>query len=180
MNKLALGLMLLPALAACSAGSGEGSWVGDYVTRSDFESVVGWGGDAASLTKERAHSGMYSVKVDAGREYGQTFDVSVGQAAVHPLKGLELNAWALLLGPQATASVVLQIVDTSNNGFRVVHTEQLNLADQIKNYKEWKPVTQRFTLPPNLQPDYRLRIYLWRNTATEPAYLDDLSVKALE
>ena len=168
-------------LAACSSDPGRGQWVGDYVTTNNFESVLGWGADAGTLTKDHAHSGRFAVRVDAGHEYGQTFDLPLDQASVHVLKSVRLEAWVFLPSAQANAAVVLQIVNTANNGFRVVHSEQLDLLGQVKNYQQWQPVRHDFALPASsLRPDYHLRVFLWRSNSPEPVYLDDISLKALE
>jgi hypothetical protein len=178
----ATGLALLGsvALGACSSDPGRGEWVGDYITTNNFESVLGWGAQAPTLSKEHAHSGRFAVRVDANNEYGQTFDVSLAEASVHPLKGVRLDAWVYLPSTQATGALVLQILDTANNGMRVVHSEQLDLAKQVRAAKEWTPVQHDFVLPAALAPGYRLRVYLWRSNSPEPVYLDDISLKALE
>jgi len=167
-------------LAGCSTDPGRGKWVGDYVTTNNFESVAGWGADASTLTKEHTHSGQFAVRVDADHEYGQTFDLPLNQASVHALKGVELEAWAYLPSAQASGALVLQIIDAAGADSRVVHSEQVELLNEVKEYKEWTKVRHVFNLPDALSPDYHLRIFLWRSGSKEPVYIDDISIKALE
>ncbi len=173
-----LAQLSLIVLAACSSDSGK--WVGDYVTTNDFESVLGWGADTNTLTKEHAHSGRFAVRTDADHEYGLTFDLPLKQASEHGLKGVTMEAWVYLPSAQANAALVLQIIDPATNELRVVHSEQVDLLAQVKSYKEWTEVQHTFRLPPGLSPDYHLRLFLWRSSSPEPVYLDDLQVKALE
>jgi hypothetical protein len=154
--------------------------VGDYVTTNNFESVLGWGADAGSLTQEHAHSGRFAVWVDANHEYSHTFRLPLGQASMHTLKAVEVEAWVYLPSARAAGAVSLQIVDPANNGLRMVHTEQLDLLSQVTEYRKWTLVRHTFVLPDSLSPAYELRVFLWRNNSPEPVYLDDMSIKALE
>ncbi|MBC8082019.1 MAG: carbohydrate binding domain-containing protein [Hymenobacter sp.] len=169
---------MLGLLSACSSGPGQGQWVGDYITTNDFESVLGWGADAVSLTLDHAHSGRHAVQVGPGHEYGLTYNLPLGQASVHQLTGVEMEAWVYVPSAQASGALALQIIDASNG--KVTHAEYFTLTEQVQEYGEWRPVRKRFMLPTGLSNDLHLRMYLWRNNSPEAVYLDDLRVKALE
>ncbi|HEX8425819.1 carbohydrate binding domain-containing protein [Hymenobacter sp.] len=173
-----LALCAIAVLTSCSSHSDQGKWIGDYVTVNDFESVLGWGSDASSLTRDHAHSGRYAVQVGPEHEYGLTYDLPLSQASVHQLRGVEVEAWVYLPSSQASAMLALQIIDAGSG--KAVHTEYLPLTEQVQEYKEWRPVHKRFILPVGLSNDFHLRMYLWRNNSPETVYLDDLNVKALE
>ena len=164
-------------LAACSGKAGQ--WVGDYVTTNDFESVVGWSTDAGSLTKDHAHSGQYAVQVNQDREYGLTFDVPLAAASVHALRGIRVEAWAYLPGPQADAWLNVQIAPPQSPDAPVFR-DGLRLLDQVHDYQKWTRVEKEFAFPANLTGDDHLRLFLWRGGSPVPVYLDDIKVRALE
>ena len=165
-------------LAACSSGE-EGNWVGDYVTVNDFEALRGWGIDGNSLTRDHAHSGQYATFVSPEREYSLTFDLPLNQASVHTLKGVTVEAWVYLPSPQAAASLEVQVQlpgAENHQGF----AGSIKLTDQVKEGAKWTRVRQEFAFPAGLPGEAHLRIFLWRNASSQPVYLDDLKVKALE
>ena len=165
-------------LAACSSGE-AGNWVGDYVTVNDFEALRGWGVDVNSLTRDHAHSGQYATFVSPEREYGLTYDLPLNQASVHALRGVAVEAWVYLPSPQAAASLEVQVQlpgAENRQGF----AGSLKLTDQVKEGAKWTRVRQEFAFPAGLPGEAHLRIFLWRNASSQPVYLDDLKVKALE
>lgn len=169
---------LLCFVAACS-GSDAGHWVGDYVTDNDFEAMRGWLPDAASLTRDHAHSGQFATYVGPEREYGLTFDLPLRDASVHTLKGVAVEAWVYLPTPEAAASLEIQ-VPLAGPDSRMGFAGSIKLAEQVKETAKWTRVRQEFAFPAGLPADAHLRIFLWRNATQATAYLDDLRVKALE
>jgi hypothetical protein len=169
---------LLAAVAACS-GSDSGTWVGDYVTVNDFEAVRGWSPDGNALTRDHAHSGQYAIFVSPEREFSLTYDLLLGEASVHSLRGVAVEAWAYLPSPQAAASLEVQVRlpgEENKMGF----AGSLALPDQVKEAGKWTRVRQEFAFPAGLPYDAHLRIFMWRKGAQGTVYLDDLRVKALE
>ncbi|MDO7847952.1 hypothetical protein Q5H92_16420 [Hymenobacter sp. M29] len=171
-------LLAAGLLAAACSGSDGGKWVGDYVTVNDFEAVRGWS-DASALTRDHAHSGQYATYVDPGREYGITYDLPLGEASVHTLKGVAVEAWAYLPSPQAKATLEVQ-VPLPGEGNRMGFADRLVLAEQVTEGGKWMRVRKEFAFPAGLPAEAHLRIFLWRGGSAETAYLDDLKVKALE
>ena len=177
------GVAGLALLAACTAHDEAGSWIGDIVTANDYEAVAGWVPGATSLTRDHAHSGRYAYHVDAAHEWGVTFQTPLGQASVHTLRGLEIDAWAYAQNVQGDATASLQVevwAHGPGQDPQPLYREGLALTPQLPDSCKWTRVNGRFFLPANLPFDASLRIFLWRNSSTKPVYLDDIRVKALE
>ncbi|MBF9223736.1 hypothetical protein [Hymenobacter ruricola] len=173
----------LALLAACSSHDDAGDWIGDVVTANDYEAVMGWVPGATSITRDHAHSGRYADRVDAAHEWGVTFQAPLGQASVHALRGLDIEAWAYAkeVQPAATASLQVEVwAHGPGQDPAPLFSGSMPLAAQLQDSCVWTKVNSRFTLPPSMPYDANLRIFLWRSTAKKAAYLDDIRVKALE
>ena len=104
------GAAALALLAACTSHDEQAAtWIGDLVTANDYEAVAGWVPGATSLTRDHAHSGRYADHVDAAHEWGVTFQLPLGQASVHTLRGLDVEAWAYARNVQGPATASLQV-----------------------------------------------------------------------
>jgi non-ribosomal peptide synthetase component F len=175
------GCAVLLASAACSGNPADGQWVGDDVTRNDFEAVAGWGGaDRSTLTRDHAHSGRYAVLVDSGHENGLMFDLPLYEASVHSLTAVEVEAWVYLPSDKADARLQLELVADGPEPRAVLHQEEMPLLPQVSDFKKWTLVHQLFQLPQGQPGNAHLRLYLKRGNSTEPVYLDDIRVKARE
>ena len=169
-------------LAACSAAP-EGKWIGDIVTANDYEAAAGWVPGATSVTRDHAHSGRFADHVDATHNYGLTYQSIMAEASVHPLRGLDLEAWAYVAGPPPQTPAVVQVQVWAHGPGQdpaPLFSEGLALAALVPDSSKWTRVRQRFQLPPNLPYDANLRIFLAGNGCRRPVYLDDIRVKALE
>ena len=175
---LYIGLAL--SLGACSSSESSDAVAGDYFTRNDFESLVGWLPDATALTKEHAHSGSYATLVNQDREFGLTYNAKLGDVSPHKLRGIEIEAWFYLSDDQAgEAQLGVQVVDPQQDN-KLVFSDGIKLAEQVKEYKVWTKVSKQIMLPDNINYDQNLKVFLWRGNATSPVYMDDLTIKALE
>ncbi len=161
-------------LASCS-GKGDAVATGTVVTRNDFESVLGWNGTAdASVTTERAHSGKYAVRVGPQNEFGCTYTQSLGRMSVAKIKTVTVSAWVWVPSAQATSSLVVAIARSPELNTPVFYgTIPLTTA---KGFKDWRQVSQTFTLPDSVRDTNQLKCYLWRAGATENVYADDISL----
>lgn len=169
----------LMGLAACGGDPRAGQYVGDIITATDFEQLAGWGGtDLQALTRQQAHSGRTATFVGPGREFSLTYHLPLGQASVHTIKAVELDAWVYLPSDKANAVLAVQVQQAP--GGVALYDEQLRLLDQVHKFGSWQQVHKVFVLPWNLPGDAELRIFLWRSASPEPVYLDDLTVKARE
>ena len=174
--------VLLAGSAACSpANPADGNWIGDEVTRNDFEAVAGWGGaDRSTLTRDHAHSGRYAVVVDANHETGLTFDLPLYEASVHSLAAVEVDAWVYLPHGQADASLQVETVAEGPEPHAVLHSEQLPLLSAVAEFKKWTPVHHIFRLPGSPPNGTHVRLFLKRGSNPAPVYLDDIRVRARE
>jgi hypothetical protein len=175
----ALAVVLAAGTLAGCADSDAGHWVGDYVTANDFEAVRGWTPDASGLTRDHAHSGQYATFAGPGHDYGLTYDLPLGDASVHTLKGVAVEAWVYLPHPQDAASLEVQVALPGGEN-RLGFAGSLKLPEQVSEGAKWTRVRQEFAFPAGLPGEAHLRIFLWRNNSQETVYLDDLRVKALE
>ena len=175
------GAALLGGLVACAGNPADGQWIGDDVTRNDFEAVAGWGGaDRNSLSRDHAHSGRYAVVVDAGHETGLMFDLPLYEASVHTLVAIEVEAWVYLPNEQADARLAVELVAEGAAPGAIISHEELPLRGQVSESKHWTRVQHIFQLPAGQPGGTHLRLFLKRGSSTEPVYLDDIRVKARE
>ncbi len=172
-------LPILLSLAGCG-DSKSGRWVGDYVTRTDFEALRGWGAPAGALTRDHAHSGQYAAFVSPDREYSLTFDLPLHEASVHHIRGLEVEAWVYMGKLPGAATLEVQVRPPGDEDQPLLYSDRLVLTEQVPDAARWTQVRKTFTLPAQLPGEAHLRVFLWRNGSPEPAYLDDLQIKALE
>ena len=176
-----LSLAALSLLGACHSDPAQGQYVGDSITRTDFDDLLGWGADPAALTREHAHSGRFATFVGPGRDYSLTYRLPLGQASVHTVRAVEIDAWVYLPSSSAAASLNVQLGRAgAGSDAPPLYAEQLNLLDQVHEFGKWVPVHRTFVLPEGAPGESELRIFLWRQSSPEPVYLDDLHVKARE
>lgn len=150
----------------------------DIITSNDFESVFGWIPNNETLTRERSHSGHYSIKVDDKHEFSLGFDRELGQIDPRKLKKIKLEAWAFLPSKNASAMLGLQVMDPATG--QVVMSDGIPLVEAVEADKQWVPISKEVTLVDSIAPTNHLKVFLWRNSATEPAFLDDLRITILE
>jgi hypothetical protein len=171
----------LAGLTACSGDPRAGQYVGDIITAIDFEQLAGWGStDLTALTQQQAHSGRMATFVGPGREFSLTYHLPLGQASVHTLKAVEVDAWVYLPSGKADALLAIQVQHAPVDSGAILYDAQLRLLDQVHAFGSWQRVHKVFILPWDLPGDAELRIFLWRSASAEPVYLDDLTVKARE
>ncbi|HLK98725.1 MAG TPA: carbohydrate binding domain-containing protein [Hymenobacter sp.] len=170
--------MVFLVLFSCSSNEKESSAI---LASNDFDSLAGWTGGIAipSLTRERAHSGKYSVKVDpTGSEYSNGYSGQLKELSDNKLKKINISAWVYLPDGNASAVLVTQIIDPSNN--KTLLWEALNFTKEIKTFNKWVKVEQEVTLPDNISYNSVLNVYMWRATSTKPVFMDDLIISKVE
>ncbi|QJX46931.1 hypothetical protein HMJ29_08290 [Hymenobacter taeanensis] len=174
MKKL-LFVTALAGLAACSS-DGTSSYQRlsgpNVLTDTSFEEVYGWGIDPATLTRERAHSGMYSMRVDPAHEYSMTYSVVIGQMSPRKVKKIKLSAWVFLPSENTKAILGVQIVDP-DQGYKEVFGDGVKM-ETVKEYNKWVQVEKVMELPETLAPTHNLKLFLWRAAAVDPVYVDDV------
>lgn len=171
-----LGIALAASLTAC--GGEKTEHPAGQITSNDFESLDGWVGDtpAPSLTKEKAHSGAYSVSVRPGLDYGLSYNNFLGKMSPNRLGKIKVTAWVYLPSAQAAAKLVTEIKDPTRATDNQLLWQGLDLAKAVKKYNEWQQVTQEITLPAKAAATSRFQVYLWRADSGQPVYLDDVTI----
>ncbi|MBJ6107445.1 carbohydrate binding domain-containing protein [Hymenobacter sp. BT523] len=168
-------LALLAAASSCS--SKNDSKPDNLLTSNDFESLEGWGVESPSLTREKAHSGQYSIKVQKGIDFSLTYKNLLGKLSPTKINRIKVKAYVLMTKP-AGPSLTVQLMKTADDGAEF--NQGINLAEVVKKPNEWVEVEKTFTLPPNVAPSNQLRIYMWGNVGDSVVYLDDLEVTIAE
>lgn len=176
---LALGIVGL--LAGCEraanvppVGSGKKEWL-----HQDFDNLRGWLAEeqAVSLTQEKAHSSRVSIKTGPGIDYSLTFSAPLDQLSATKPRKLRVQAWVWV--PEETNNTTLVITTVGSEG--VVSWEGIQLANAVRDYKNWQHLDQKVMMSPQLTSDHVLKVYLWqRNGNDKPLYLDDLVISEEE
>ena len=147
------------------------------LVRNDFENLSGWLGTAPqpSLTRERAHSGQYSLKVDANTEYSLGYASTLGQMSDVRITKIKVDAWVLAPSADAGGFLVTHVGDAPpatkpmlSDGFDVVQAAQ--------KYGEWAHVSKVIDIPTQADANTNFGIYLWRNKGNATTYVDDLVI----
>jgi hypothetical protein len=142
---------------------------------SNFESLAGWAPETPSLTREKAHSGKYALKVDKDIEYSLTYRNQLGNLSPVKLQKLRLTAYAYVTTPQNPAKLTVQIVKSAQDGTSTfMHV--IEFSKEVKSANEWTKISQVITLPEDVTAVNELRVYLWRAGAAEPVYVDDVEL----
>jgi len=163
-------------LAACSSPSSKFNSK-DLLASSDFESVEGWNGDAPvppSLTREKAHSGSYSMRVGPDVAYASGFIGALNKFSPSRLTKVKVRAWVFVPEGQPGGAVVTQLMDPATN--QGVLWEALNLDESNAKRNEWVQVEKTVTLPANTGPTFKLYVYLWSGNTPTIAYIDDMEI----
>lgn len=171
MRHLAIGLALTLLTTACSRSTSEKNSAGTasrILIDTSFEDLEGWIPESSSLTQEKAHTGRYSIKVDPGTEFSLTYTNQLYRLSPKRFDKVRLTAWGQLTATGA-AAVVIQITHADQT---TAFYEKID----IKEVNDWGQINKVLTMPAVLDPADQVKIYLWRATATAPAYLDDLTL----
>lgn len=166
----------LLALAGCSKSDSEDD--ANLIAANNYESVVGWGCDVNSVTRDHAHSGHYAVKVDAGHEFGLGYGMPLGEATARKPHLVRVSGWAYKTDDKSNARLGLQIFDMVAN--KEVFGDGISYAEQVKDVNKWVHVSKDIKLPNVVNSTQHLRVFLWRDGATSPAYLDDLRITLID
>ncbi|RTQ47601.1 hypothetical protein EJV47_19500 [Hymenobacter gummosus] len=169
-----LGTACVALLAACSSEKAPES-SGNVIMSTGFEDLNGWVPPSPSLTKEKAHSGQYSIKVDPGIEYSLTYISVMGKVMPNKPQKLRLTAWATTASKEADAMLTVGMLNPTT-GTSLLN-EQVHLKERVKTPGEWEKIEMDLTVPEKATSTDELRVYLWRVGSGEPAYLDDVELQ---
>lgn len=168
-----LGFLVISACSSDKKPDNDG-----VITANDFEAVAGWNSDLSLLEKNHTHSGQYAIKVDRDHEYSFTYQMPLSAINNRErIKTLHLEAWAYLISDKSNGDLVVQIVDPAQKNKAILY-DAIKLGDEVKTYNTWVKVSKDIVVPDSVVAAHQLQLYLWRNSATEPIYLDDVKLSA--
>jgi hypothetical protein len=177
MKKYTLLLLAAATLAGCGEKD-DATSPANFLTGNNFDQLEGWTGDLVqpALTKEKAHSGAYSVRVGPGVEYSNGFVSTLGKLSPTRINQLKMKAWVYVPSGAVTASIVANLIDPATPGAKPAMWESVPLDKTVKKRNEWVEVEKTFTLPANASPSFKLYVYLWSGGAQNVAYMDDIQL----
>jgi hypothetical protein len=175
MKNLLFGLL---ALGLLSCGSNGDTHAANELASNDFEHLDGWlGGDASpSLTREKAHSGLYSVKVDPTIDYSMGYNNQLGRISDTRIRKIKLRAWVFLPSSRTPVSLVTEIKKPNEAKAILYNSYNLEEALHTKGYNHWVEVENTINVPETATYDSRILVYLWRGNSNFPAYFDDFQL----
>ncbi|MDF7812732.1 hypothetical protein [Hymenobacter sp. YC55] len=167
---------LVLALTACGDKATEVP--ANQLASNDFESVEGWMGDNTppSLTREKAHSGLYAIKVDPSNEFSMGYNNLLGKLSPSRISKLKLHAWVNVPTAGSNVLLITQITDPAKPGTPPIMWNATKLSEQAKTQNKWVEINKEIELPANVMYTNRIQVYLWRPAGSETAFLDDLSI----
>lgn len=169
-----LGTLAALGLAGCSSADTKNDPT--LLVNSDFETLAGWlpEGLDATLTREKAHSGNYAIKVDATHEYSLGYRALLGRLHNTRIKKIKVSAWAFV-SPGGTASLITTVGNPMVPTDKPLLWEALELG-KGNTFGKWVEVSKVLTIPETAAATSILGMYLWRTSGDQPIYLDDLRV----
>ena len=170
----ALGTLAALGLAGC--GSADTKNDPNLLVNTDFETLAGWLPEAqdATLTREKAHSGNYAIKVDGTHEYSLSYHAPLGRLHDTRIKKIKVSAWAFV-PTGGSASLVTIVANPSAPNEKPLLWEPMELG-KSNAFGKWVEVSKVMTVPETAAATSTLTLYLWRSGSTQPVYLDDLRV----
>lgn len=179
MKKL-LYVFLAAGMASCGDKTAE--MPDNQLASNDFESLDGWIGDNSmpSLTKEKAHSGRYSVKVDPANEFSVGYSNLLGKLSTSRLRKIKIHAWVNIPNATSQAVLVTQLTDPSSPTASTILWEGIKLSDQVKSYDKWVEVEKEIALPDKVTYANKIAVYLWRTATPGTAFIDDITITKVE
>lgn len=177
MKKLLYALLPL-ALASCGGASTKTP--ANQLAFNSFDQLEGWTNGAPanpSLTKDKAHSGDYSVKVAPGIDYSLGYNDQLGHLSAARVAKIRLHGWVFL--PNDKAGVVL-VTEVGNPGEpKPLNWDGLDLLKEAKDkssLNQWLEIDHTVDIAPAANYLSVMKVYLWRSSSSQPAYLDDLQI----
>lgn len=177
MSKYTCLFLALASLAGCNSDSSS-SRPSNLLTGNDFEQLEGWTAQTPlpSLTKEKAHSGIYSMKVGSGIDYSNGFIGTLGSISSVRIDKVLVKAWVYVPKGATAAALVTQLMDPAAVGGKPMLWEAMSLDKEAKTRNEWVEVEKIITIPANAASGFKLYVYLWSGNMPNVAYIDDIQI----
>jgi hypothetical protein len=165
------------ALAMCSCGGSEKKPAG-LLVENDFEAMDGWANGCinGSLNKEKAHSGVYSVKVNPGQDYSLGYSNQLGKLSPTRMQKFKVHAWVHVSNDKEAAVLVTEVKNPGQD--KSVFWDGLDMLKEgkAKGFNKWVEVEKTYDLPESVNYNSQLLVYLWRGSSTQPVYMDDVQL----
>ena len=165
----ALLIVVMVVFAACSGNKSKEREPGTILVASDLENVE-WM-NLNTLSKDKAHSGKFSSKLDSLTEYGFGFSNTFNNLSDTLPLSVDVSVWLYYPQLKTNGVLVLSIDSIGTNIF----WKGVPLGDSIKTANQWQEIKVTFELPKKIMPSDQLRIYVL-NPEKRLFYMDDLSL----
>lgn len=166
----ALGLGLLLG-TGCSKTAGDEK---DALMSNDFDHLNGWLDDAPSLTRDKAHSGIYSVVVKPGIAHSLGYNITLGQLSSTRPHKIRISAWVMRTGSQNAAKLVVEIKDPATGA--QAFWDGIDLGKAVQKPNIWQHIEHVMMVPPMVPATAHIMVYMSGAGASQPTYLDDLAL----
>ena len=162
-------------LAGC--GNRDSAQPDNLLASNNFEQLEGWTAETPlpSLSREKAHSGNFAMRVGPGVEYANGYINTLGKLSPTRLGQIKVKAWVFVAEGNTSAVIVTQLLDAAA-GSKPLLWEALPLEKATSKRNEWVEVEKTISLPANVGPNTKLYVYLWRGASPTVAYIDDMQI----
>ena len=127
------------------------------------------------LSKETAHSGLYSSKTDADNNYSDGYSYIIDDSLLNNKSAsviFKAMIKSKILNPDA--NIVISFENSSSS----ISYQALNLKNCIPKVNEWTPVYFRAFVPKEIKKGDMIKAYLW-NISKHIIYIDDMELKII-
>jgi hypothetical protein len=167
-------LLVITVMVLFSACSGNRSnnpagEPGSKLISSDLENVS-WI-NQNTLSKDIAHSGVYSSKLDTTCPYSFGFSNNFKILGDTLPTSVDVNVWVLFPELKIKSCVVVSIDSVNKNIF----WKGIPINDSIKTVNQWQQIKTNFELPKKIMSTDNVKIYVWSNDK-RTFYMDDISI----
>ena len=162
-------LLIVLVFASCSgnkSGNGEVE-PGSILVSSDLENLS-WM-NQNTLSKDVAHSGMFSGKLDSLNQFSFGFSNTFNNLSDTIPTSVDVSVWIYYPQLKISSSIVISIDSVGKNIF----WKGFPLNDSIKAVNQWQEVKVTFEIPKKVMPTDNVKIYVW-NTDKRTFYMDDM------
>jgi len=124
-----------------------------------------------TLSKDAAHSGRYSSRVDSVNQFSFGFKETVSIIGDTIPKKANIDFWVLYPQAGIKSTIVLSVDSCEKNIFWF----GTPLIDSVKTTAKWQQIKASVNLPENIMPTDKISVYVWNNDK-KTFYIDDLTV----
>ena len=131
-----------------------------------------WGEETKARTDELAHSGTYSEKLDAGKEYSISYKIKLVDLYPDGNRTVTASVWFNSKEATTDAKLVLEFVSGGKSfGWNAADLKSFNLKPG-----EWQQAIVSRPLPEMNAVDDIVKVYVW-NSGKKTFYIDDFEVR---